>query len=153
MAGDVAGSLGAVIEIARTHRLSSAPAGAFFERWCDLESHPEWAPSMEYFRLDGPFGLGARGVLKARGGEEAEFVVTALDPPHLYADTTTLDGATLTVSHRATPLAEGCRVELVAWLEGERASIYAAEMGDSVQRSLERDLASLAAILEPAAGR
>ena len=103
---------------------------------------------MEYFRLEQPFVLGARGVLKARGGEEAEFVVTALDPPYLYADTTTLDGATLTVSHRATPVTGGSRIELVAWLEGARASAYAQEMGDSVQQSLERDLASLAALLE-----
>ena len=106
---------------------------------------------MEYFRLDEPFGLGARGVLKAHGGQEAEFVVTALDPPYLYADTTTLDGATLTVSHRATPLDEGCRIELIAWIEGARASAYAQEMGHSAQRSLERDLASLSAILERSA--
>jgi len=103
---------------------------------------------MEYFRLHEPFGLGARGVLKAVGGAEAEFVVTAVDPPYVYADTTVLDGATLTVSHHATPLVDGCHVELVAWLEGSRADVYAEEMGDSVQRSLERDLASLSGILE-----
>ena len=148
MAGDVAGSLGAVIEIARTHRLSSAPAGAFFERWCELESHPEWAPSMEYFRLSEPFAVGARGVLRAVGGDEAPFRVAVVGPGFVYADTTELEGAELTVHHEAVSEGAATSVELSAWLEGPRAAEWAERMGDDVQSSLERDLASLARILE-----
>lgn len=137
-----------MIEIAKTSLVSTAPPTRFFERWCDLETHPEWAPSMEYFRLDEPFGLGASGVLKARGGDEASFVVTALQPPFVYADTTTLDGAELTVHHEARPRGAGSTVTLRAWLDGERAQELAHEWGDDVQRSLETDLASLARLVE-----
>ena len=136
-----------MIEIARTGRVSSASAAAFFERWCAIETHPEWAPSMEYFRLSEPFGIGARGVLKAVGGTEARFRVTAVGPGFVYADTTELDGAELTVHHEAVEAGEGTRVNLSAWLEGPREAEWALAMGD-VQRSLERDLASLARILE-----
>ena len=137
-----------MIEIARAERASTADADAFFARWCDLESHPEWAPSMEYFRLHEPFGVGARGVSRPRGGDEATFVVTEVGPGAVYADTTLLDGAELTVHHEATPTADGCVVVLRAWLQGAEAAVWAERMGDSVQRALDRDLASLARLLD-----
>lgn len=144
----MAASLGEVIEIARTSRLSTAQASAFFERWCAIETHPDWAPSMEYFRLSEPFGLGARGVSKAVGGEEAPFRVTAIGPGFVYADTTELDGVELTVHHDASAAPGGALVELSARLEGPREAEWALRMGDDVQFSLERDLASLARLLE-----
>ncbi|MFH8249144.1 hypothetical protein ACH3VR_02095 [Microbacterium sp. B2969] len=137
-----------MIEIARTTRSSSAPPRTFFDRWCDLETHPEWAPSMEYFRLAEPFGVGARGVLRAIGGEEAPFRVAQVGPGFVYADTTELAGAELTVRHEAVVDGGVTRVELTAFLEGPAAAEWATRMGDDVQRSLERDLASLAQLLE-----
>lgn len=137
-----------MMEIARASLVSSAPAADFFQRWCDLESHPEWAPSMEYFRLSEPFGIGARGVLKAVGGSEAAFRVTAVGPGFVYADTTEIDGAELTVHHEAVEEVDGTRVELTAWLDGPRAGEWARQLGDDVQLSLARDLASLAKLLE-----
>ena len=103
---------------------------------------------MEYFRLSEPFAAGARGVLKAVGGEEAPFRVTTVGPGFVYADTTELDGVELTVHHEAVDAREGTRVELWARLDGPREAEWAARIADDVQRSLERDLASLAAILE-----
>ena len=103
---------------------------------------------MEYFRLRDPFGLGATGVSRPRGGGEATFTVTALEPSSVYADTTQLEGAALTVHHRATPAGSGCVLELTAWLEGPRERPLAAELGDVVQTSIERDLESLVRMLE-----
>ncbi|KQM83924.1 hypothetical protein [Agromyces sp. Leaf222] len=144
----VTASVGCVIEIARTRRSSSAPAALFFERWCDIETHPEWAPSMEYFRLSEPFGIGARGVLKAVGGEEAPFRVTAVGPGFVYADTTELGEVELTVHHEAVDGVDGTQVELSAWLVGSGEEEWARRMSAEVQGSLERDLAALAALLE-----
>ncbi|WP_194410750.1 SRPBCC family protein [Microbacterium cremeum] len=137
-----------MIGIARAERTSTARAEEFFARWCDLGSHPEWAPSMEYFRPQDPFGIGARGVSRPRGGEEASFVVTAVGPGAVYADRTELGGAELTVHHEATPVDGGCVVVLRAWLEGPEADGWSERLGDTVQRALERDLESLALLLE-----
>ena len=137
-----------MIEIARTRRTSTASAALFFERWCAIETHPEWAPSMEYFRLAEPFGVGARGVLKSVGGDEARFRVTTVGPGFVYADTTELDGVELTVHHEALDTAEGTRVELYARLDGPREGDWALRIAEDVQHSLERDLASLARLLD-----
>jgi hypothetical protein len=151
-----------MIEIARVTLTSTASPRQFFERWCDLPTHPEWAVSMESFRLDEPFAVGARGTLKVRGGHEAPFVVTECVPDRSYADTTILDGAELTVHHEAVPVGgegaesggdAGSHVTLRAWLTGDRAPELAALMRDEVQTSLDRDLRALARLLESGVSR
>lgn len=137
-----------MIEIARAELSSSASPERFVARWRDLATHPEWAAGMEYLRLDEPFAVGATGVLKVRGGHEAPFVVTEYVEGRLYADTTILDDAELTVHHSATPSGSGSALMLRAWLTGARAAEYADQMRDDVQRSLDTDLAALAWTLE-----
>jgi hypothetical protein len=136
-----------MIEIARVSAQSSIGPDAFHAAWCDLASHTDWATEMEYLRLAEPFALGARGVLKTKTGSEAPFVVTALEPGRIYADTTELDGAGLTVRHEATPTSTGSHLELSAFLEGPRAAEWAAQMG-GVQEILRADLAALIGLLE-----
>jgi len=136
-----------MIELARVTATSTVAPQRFFDRWCDLDTHPEWAPGMEYLRLDEPFALGARGTLKLVEGRVSPFEITALVPGRLYADTTELDGARLEVSHEALPLGTGSALELVCTIEGERAELYAAEFTD-ISAALAADLASLVALLE-----
>ncbi|MFF2371962.1 hypothetical protein [Agromyces sp. NPDC058110] len=131
-------------EIARVTRTSTAPASRFFERWCDLPSHPEWAPSMEYFVLDGPFALGATGRSRAVGGAETRFTVTRVGPGWSYADTTDLDSASLTVLHEAVDGEHGTTVTLTGLLDGDLAAVP----GEALRVAFERDLESLIALLE-----
>lgn len=137
-----------MIDIARAHLTSTASPREFFDRWCDLATHPEWAVGMEFLRLDDPFEVGARGTLKVRGGHEAPFVVTEVVDGRSYADTTILDGADLTVHHEAVAVPGGSEVMLRAWLIGPRAAELAMDMGTDVQVALDRDLRALADLLE-----
>lgn len=136
-----------MIEIGWASATSTAPPGAFHARWCDVETHPEWAASMEWFRLDGPFGVGARGTLRTRDGRESRFVVTEVVPGRSYADTTELDGAGLTVHHFAEAHGQGSRLTLRAWLDGAEEARWADEIGD-ISEALAQDLAALVALLE-----
>ena len=138
-----------MIEVGSVIHTSSAPPEAFFERWADLPTHPEWASSMESFDIDTPIRLGSSGTSTARGGEPRTFRVTAYEPPHVYADTTELEGAELTVHHEARPAGEDAtRVEIRAWLEGPRAREYEMELRAILERALPADLAALVAIVE-----
>lgn len=103
---------------------------------------------MEYFRLRDPFAVGARGILKAVDGEESEFIVTAVGPGCVYADTTQLDGAALTVHHEAVSAGADTIVTLTAWVTGPATSTWVERLGNEVQVSLDRDLASLTQLLE-----
>ena len=85
---------------------------------------------------------------KPAAGRRPPFVVTEVVAGRSYADTTSLDGADLTVHHQAEPHDQGSRVVLRAWLEGPREAAHAEAMGGDVQASLDRDLRSLATLLE-----
>lgn len=137
-----------MIEVARVETLSHIHPARFFEKWCDLPTHPHWSAGMEYLRLSEPFGLGARGELKTRNGAPAPFVITELVDGSVYADTTILDGAELTVRHEAVQTPAGSRIVLTATLSGPQEFDWAESMGNSVQLDLENDLASLRALLE-----
>lgn len=108
---------------------------------------------MEFLRLNEPFALGARGVSRPKGGRQAPFIVTALEPGAVYADTTLLKGARLTVHHEARPSDGGSRLEVHAYLRGRRARVWARRMGDDVQDALAIDLAQLVALAESVAPR
>ena len=137
-----------MIEVARVTSTSTAPAARYVDKWADIENHPQWAASMEYFRLDGPFEVGATGVAKARGGTENRFEVTAYEPGVLYADTTYLDGAALTVHHEATELDGTTRLTVYAYVDGPQEKSWAARLGDAVQDGITGDVAALIALVE-----
>lgn len=106
---------------------------------------------MEYFRLAEPFAVGARGVLRAVGGEEAAFRVVEVGPGFVYSDATALEGAELIVRHEAVAQGDGVLVELSAFVDGPEAATWAPRLASDLQCSLEHDLASLAAMLEESA--
>ena len=89
-----------MLEIATAHVTSAAPPSAFFERWADTATWPEWNADTEWVRLDGPFAEGATGVLKPRGGPKVRFVVEVLVPDREFTDVSSLVGARLTFRHR-----------------------------------------------------
>ncbi|MFW2513483.1 hypothetical protein ACNI3K_06865 [Demequina sp. SO4-13] len=127
---------------------SSARPEAFFERWTAHETHPEWASNVEWFHLDEPIAIGASGQVKSMTDEPRPVRITAYEEPYVYAQTTELDGAELTVHHEARPTADGSRVELRAFLEGPRAADLELEFRANVQRALESDIQALVELVE-----
>ncbi|MEU4427588.1 hypothetical protein AB0F81_43770 [Actinoplanes sp. NPDC024001] len=141
-----------MIEIAYLTADSWVAPEHFHARWCDVETHPEWAPGMEYLRLDGPLVKGARGVMKAKDGPECVFIVSDLVPGVAYQDTVVLDGAELTVRHESHPHGTGSRLELHVRMDGPKAAERAAEM-NGLADALASDLAGLVALVERNAAR
>src|SRR6478752_4392326 len=78
---------------------STAAPAAFFERWADMATWPEWNLDTEWVRLDGPFVEGATGILKPKGGPKVPFVVQRLILGREFTDVSKLAGARLTFRH------------------------------------------------------
>jgi hypothetical protein len=93
--------------ITAAHATSSAAPAAFFARWADMATWPEWNHDTEWVRLDGPFAAGSTGVLKPRGGPKVKFVIEKLVPDQEFVDTSLLFGARLTFHHLVTPTPSG----------------------------------------------
>ena len=64
--------------LATAHATSTAEPAAFFARWADMATWPQWNLDTEWVRLDGPFVAGATGTLKPKGGPTVSFVIERL---------------------------------------------------------------------------
>ena len=76
--------------------------------------------------------------------------MTAVGPGWVYADTTDLPGAALIVHHEAIIRDGTTVVTLTGFLDGPDELTLAAQVAPGLQDALERDLASLATLLEVA---
>ncbi|NUR27215.1 MAG: hypothetical protein HOV83_15440 [Catenulispora sp.] len=134
-----------------TARISSSAApAAFFARWADMATWPEWNADTEWVRLDGEFAAGATGVLKPKGGPKTKFVVEKLDERE-FTDVSLLLGARLTFRHLVEVEADGATsVAVSVTLAGPLARVWNLVLGKGIGRTLQRDLEALKAAAEAA---
>ncbi|SHK61323.1 SRPBCC family protein [Actinacidiphila paucisporea] len=133
------------------HITSSAAPDAFFARWADMATWPEWNADTEWVRLDGPFAPGATGVLKPKGAPKVPFVVAALVPGREFTDVSKLVGARLTFRHLVSATTEGAtRVDVTVTLRGPLARLWNLALGKGIAATLQADLDRLRSAAEAA---
>src|SRR5512144_2647941 len=93
--------------LATARATSLAPPAAFFERWADTATWPDWNTDTEWVRMDGPCMTGATGTLKPKGGFAVPFVIERLVPGREFVDVSRLPGARLMFDHQVTADADG----------------------------------------------
>jgi hypothetical protein len=135
--------------IATASVTSSAPPAAFFAKWADMATWPEWNLDTEWVRLDGPFAPGATGVLKPKGGPKVPFVVAELGPDR-FVDVSRLLGARLTFDHRVTAADGATTVSVAVTLQGPLAFAWRLILGKGIAASAQPDLDRLAGCAESA---
>jgi hypothetical protein len=127
---------------------SSAPSAAFFARWADVASWPEWNTDTEWVRLDGDFRTGATGSLKPKGGPKVRFVVETLEPGREFTDVTRLFGTRLTFRHLVSEHAGSCHVKVTVSMTGPLRLLWTAILGKQLTATLAGDLDRLARVAE-----
>lgn len=138
-----------MIDVATAHVSSTAPPAAFFDRWADMGTWPEWNLDTEWVRLDGPFTEGATGTLKPKGGPKVRFVVETLVPDRVFVDVSRLTGARLTFAHHVTPSAGGgCTVQVRISMSGPLDRLWKLILGNGLRQSAQADLERLAGVAE-----
>ena len=135
--------------LAEARVTSPAAPSAFFDRWADMATWPQWNADTEWVRLDGPFVEGATGVLKPKGGPKVSFVVATLVADREFTDVSKLLGARLTFRHLVSRTATGAtEVYVRVTLTGPMAPLWRIVLGRGIQATLQRDLDRLAAVAE-----
>ncbi|MDX6515916.1 MAG: hypothetical protein QOH73_1582 [Gaiellaceae bacterium] len=137
-----------MIEITQAHARSTAAPSAFFERWADMATWPEWNQDTEWVRLDGPFATGSTGVLKPKGGPKVKFTIASLVPERKFVDVSHLVGARLTFDHTVDSQGDGCEVRVAVTLAGPLARLWARILGKGFRDTLQPDLDRLVALVE-----
>jgi hypothetical protein len=142
-----------MIIVAEAHASSSAPPSAFFARWADMATWPEWNTDTEWVRLDGPFTAGSTGVLKPKGGPKVKFVIATLVADREFTDVSLLAGARLTFRHLIEPLPEGgSTVRVTVTVAGPLGWFWNLVLGKGLKASLRPDLGRLAIAAEASSG-
>ncbi len=135
-------------ELGRGAASSSADPAAFFARWVEHDTWPQWSPDTEWVRVEGPVAVGSRGVLKPRGGPRVKFVISACTPGREYTDTSVLPGARLVFQHTAAPEGTGSRLDVLVTISGPLSWLWAKVMGGGFRDSAQADLDRLVALVE-----
>ena len=132
-------------ELART---STEAPRAFFARWIDHDTWPQWSPGTQWARVEGEVRLGARGILKPVGAPKSAFVISEYERDRVYTDRGAFPGATLTIRHTVQPEAHGSRLNVRVWLEGPLAWFWARTALKGLGAAVTDDLDRLIGIVE-----
>lgn len=102
-----------------------APCEKVWQETIDIESWPEWAPTInEVQRLDsGPFGLGSRARLKQPAQPETVWKVTEFEDGSYFAWEATLRGIHMRGGHLVSPTDAGCTSHMTIHISGWIATI------------------------------
>jgi uncharacterized protein YndB with AHSA1/START domain len=129
--------------VTTSHATSTAPPEAFFSRWADMATWPQWNTDTEWVRLDGPFATGSTGVLKPKGGPKVRFVIERLVPGHEFVDVSLLFGARLTFDHRVTAAGGTTTVDVTVSIDGPLARVWNLILGKGFRATAQPDLDAL----------
>ncbi|MFI6040762.1 SRPBCC family protein [Nocardia sp. NPDC051321] len=133
--------------IATAQASSTAPAAAFFAKWADMATWPEWNNDTEWVRLDGPFVQGATGTLKPKGGPKVPFVVERLNDTE-FVDVSALIGARLAFDHQITEADGRTTISVTVSIDGPLRWLWTKVMGGDLATSVRTDLDALIAAAE-----
>jgi len=138
-----------MIAITTACATSTAAPSAFFDRWADMATWPEWSADTEWVRLDGPFAAGSTGQLKPKGGPKVKFVIERLVPNQEFVDVSLLVGARLILSHVVTPRPDGvCVIEVTITMHGPLRWLWSRILGKGFKENAQPDLERLVAAAE-----
>ena len=140
------------LNLAEARITSTADPAAFFARWADTATWPEWNADTSWVRLDGPFATGSTGVLKPKGGPKTPFVLAKVSADE-FTDVSTLLGARLTFRHLVTVTSAGTHVAVAVTLAGPLARVWNVILGKGIKATLQRDLEALKETAESEAVR
>ncbi|MGL4340394.1 MAG: SRPBCC family protein [Rhodoglobus sp.] len=135
-------------ELGTARATSTASPTAFFARWTDHDTWPQWSPSVDWVTITGPVVQRAQGVLKPRGGPATKFIISALITDREYTDTSRLPGATLVFQHLVHEVDGGSELEVRVTMSGPMSWLWARILGRGFTKSAPEDLGRLIALVE-----
>ena len=113
----------------------------------DVEHWSEWNDGVAATTVDGPFEVGADGVMTLPDGEELSFRIAAVDPGRGYTDETPMPGigVVVRVIHRLEPLADQTtRIVYRCEVDGNGLEDLGPMIGQQVTSAFPRVIAALA---------
>lgn len=110
----------------------------------DVANWPAWDPHEEGARLDGPFVAGTKGWSKPRKGPATDWLLTKVEPQHLWASQSHIPGGTIAGQSTFEPLGNGSvRCTKVVQVQGTLVPLFWLYFKRPVQHDLHQSLKAL----------
>jgi hypothetical protein len=127
---------------------SHAKPDAVWELW-KTENWAKWDHEVEWTRLDGPFAVGSRGVMKPSSGPKMRFTMTEVELRHEFSARSHLPLTRLDFEHELTPLEDGIvRIKHSIRFSGPLAFFFWRVFGRRIAAELPTAVCALAALAE-----
>lgn len=115
----------------------------------DLDSWASWDTSMEWVRLQGPFAVGSRVMMKPKGQDPITSTIVEVVENRSYADQTDFGDVTLRFSHALGPGAGGgTRVTHRLEITGPAVEQVGPGLGPAITEDFPEAMAALLARAE-----
>jgi hypothetical protein len=112
----------------------------------NLDEWGSWDTSLEWVRLQGPFQVGSKVVMKPNGQDPITSVIVDVTENRVYADETNLGEITLRFSHTLEPLESGgTKVTHRLEITGPAADSVAPELGPAITEDFPEAMDALLA--------
>jgi hypothetical protein len=124
----------------------TAPVGALWTVWSDIDRFPEWDPLEEHSHLDGPFEVGVTGYSKARRLPGGPFTIIAVQHGSSWTARGPLPGGELLIEYRLSPQDDGQVLALVRYqAHGPASPIFRFALAPRLRREWPRVFVALEA--------
>lgn len=134
--------------VAEASATSTAPADAFFAKWADVATWPEWNTDIEWARLDGAFAEGVTGKVKTSSGPAAKYTITRLTSTE-YVEVAAMPLASLSSAYTlGTNDAGLTTISVRIGMDGPLRWLWAKIMGAKLAKAAAPDLEKLVAAAE-----
>ncbi|MFC5468236.1 SRPBCC family protein [Cohnella suwonensis] len=127
---------------------TKAKAATIWSLYSDIPTWVLWDSGKERVSLDGPFAVGAHGLMQPKGKSPLAFEITEIVPLKGFTDVTDLPDAGVQVRfvHVLEPVAEGTRITHVVTIEGPGADVVGPQMIQHFTKGVPHTIESLAAL-------
>ena len=124
---------------------TAASPEAVWRIWSDPTSWSDWNPSVGEVKLEGPFAVGASGMMHMRSGRQHQIRFERIEPGRAFElEATALPGHPFSFRCEVVPVGSGSRVSQSVTVRGPLAAILSPVVGEQVAKTFEPILRALA---------
>ena len=129
--------------LAQTTQTTNAKPEAIFALWKDVDNWADHDEGIEWAKLVDEFGVGARYVIKPKGGPKTKATIVTVIENQKFVDVSHLLGCEMTFDHTLEVRDGRTVVTLVMSLEGPLTWLWTKILGKNQQADLEKSTAKL----------
>lgn len=107
-----------------------------WDLWADVNNRHKWDLDSEYCKLEGPFKVGAKFILKPLKGPLVQIEIVEVRKNHKFTDRTRFWGAIMDGIHEIEETKEGLRLKTTMQVSGPLSFVWRKLVAEGIVKTL-----------------